>query len=290
MTSTTTVRPLEPQPWFASWFDSIHYHRLYAHRDDAEAAALIDRLIDALRPAPGARVADLGCGAGRHARRLAALDLRVIGLDLAASSLAEARRFEQPGLRFFRHDMRQPFGRAAFDYAFSFFTSFGYFDRPEEHHAVVRNIAAALAPGGKLVLDYLNAAHADAGLVREEERSIDGAVYRIARWSDADAFFKRIDIVGPGGPVVHEERVARFGLDDFTRLFDAHGLRIERVFGDYQLNDYDAVRSPRLILLAGKPGPRSLATPPRPVRAVGARLLRAVPPHPAERLGRDAEI
>jgi SAM-dependent methyltransferase len=276
--TSTALRSVEPAPWFTSWFDSVHYHRLYAHRDDAEAAAWVDRLIDQLAPLPGARVADLGCGAGRHARRLAANDLRVIGLDLAASSITRARRFEAPGLRFFRHDMRRPFGRAAFDYVFSFFTSFGYFEDPADHHAVVRNIAAALAPGGRLVLDYLNAAYADAHLVPHEEKRIEGVGYRIARWSDADAFFKRITIHDPrdARPLVHQERVARFGLEDFGRMFEAHGLRIEGVFGNYELDPYDARLSPRLILIARRSGSRS--------------LLRAVPAHAAERLGRHPEI
>jgi len=63
--------------WFASWFDSIHYHRLYAHRDDAEAARFVDRLIGQLRPRPWANVLDLGCGAGRHSKYLASKNLRV---------------------------------------------------------------------------------------------------------------------------------------------------------------------------------------------------------------------
>jgi SAM-dependent methyltransferase len=53
--------------WFASWFDSLHYHRLYADRDDHEAAVLVDRLIARLHPTGDASILDLGCGAGRHA-------------------------------------------------------------------------------------------------------------------------------------------------------------------------------------------------------------------------------
>jgi len=26
--------------WFASWFDSLHYHRLYADRDDHESPSV----------------------------------------------------------------------------------------------------------------------------------------------------------------------------------------------------------------------------------------------------------
>src|SRR6476659_2517990 len=78
--------------WFASWFDSVHYHKLYAHRDDTEAARFLDALIGRLRPHRDARVLDLGCGAGRHSKHLASKGLRVLGMDLAAGSVNEAKK------------------------------------------------------------------------------------------------------------------------------------------------------------------------------------------------------
>jgi len=54
MNATSTRRAAREPEWFATWFDSSHYHRLYAHRDEQEAAGFIDRLIDRLPPAPGA--------------------------------------------------------------------------------------------------------------------------------------------------------------------------------------------------------------------------------------------
>ena len=77
--------------WFVTWFDSSHYHRLYAHRDDAEAAGFIDALIGRLRPRDGSRVLDLGCGAGRHARHLARKGYDTTGIDLSASGIAAAK-------------------------------------------------------------------------------------------------------------------------------------------------------------------------------------------------------
>src|SRR4029079_4060965 len=84
--------------WFASWFDSVHYHKLYGYRSDAEAARFLDVLLGRLRPPRRARVLNLGAGAGRHARYMASKNLRVIGMDLAAGSIREAKRGERPGL------------------------------------------------------------------------------------------------------------------------------------------------------------------------------------------------
>ena len=152
--------------------------------------------------------------------------------------------------------MREPFGRSAFDVVFNLFTSFGYFEDEAEHVRVLRNVAGALVPGGWFVLDYLNVADADRRLTPFEVRDAGAALYRIARWSDGRHFFKRIRVEDrtSGRDVEHVERVARFTLSDFARLFDAAGLRLCQVFGDYRLHPYDEAGSPRLILMGVRPG------------------------------------
>jgi len=255
MTTALIDRPAAPATeWFESWFDSPYYHKLYAYRDDAEARRFIDALVERLDLHGGSEVLDLGCGAGRHARQLASHGLHVTGLDLAASSIEEARHFEGAHLRFRRHDMRVPFGTGLFDDVFSFFTSFGYFADPFEHLVVVSNMAEALRPGGRLVLDYLNVVLAEARLIPTETKAIDGVTYRLTRWTDRQAFHKRIVVDDPANParLVFEERVAKLRRADFEMMFACYGLVIEQVFGDYQLNDFDSKTSPRLILVARK--------------------------------------
>jgi len=247
-----TPAPTRDTPWYAAWFDTDYYHQLYANRDDHEAAEFVDALLARLAPAPGARMLDVGCGAGRHARALAARGFDVTGFDLSASSIREARKHTSPALRFFRHDMRQPFGARAFDHVFNFFTSFGYFADEAEHARVMRNLTDAVAPGGTLVIDYLNATLAERNLVPEETRSHGAVRYRLTRWSDATHFHKRIAIEDAerGAYLQHEERVAKFGVSDFNRMLAANGMRVESVFGDYRLQPFEESSSPRLILVA----------------------------------------
>jgi SAM-dependent methyltransferase len=259
--------------WFSSWFDSPHYHRLYANRDDVEARRFTDALIGRLRPLEGSLMLDLGCGAGRHARHLASKGYDITGIDLSARSINEAKKAERPRLRFRRQDMRVPFGSRTFDYIFNFFTSFGYFEDSRDHQTVARNIALALKEDGRLVLDYLNIPYADAHLTPHEEKTIDGIAYRITRWVDGDFIVKRIvmDAYGMGSPVEHVERVARFTLGDFDRMLGANGLFIEEMYGDYGLGAFDVRTSPRLILVAGKTAKRLLPREVLPDAADGLR-------------------
>src|SRR5262245_54903554 len=212
--------------WFESWFDTPHYHRLYANHDRTEATTFVDRLVAWLEPAPEARMLDLGRGAGRHARALATHGFDVTGLALAGETIRRPRRHGTPHVRFVDQDMREPFGRARFDFVFSFVTSFGYFADGGEDDRVVLSIADALRTDGTLVLDYLNVAWSERRLVPAERKEIDGYRYDIARWSDEANFFKRIETkeTGSGHRQLHEERVATFRIDEFQRDLGRRGL------------------------------------------------------------------
>lgn len=101
------------------------------------------------------------------------------GIDLSFNNIREAKKFRHGNLRCYCRDMRIPFGKEYFDYVFNFFTSFGYFKTHFEHNSVIRNMSAALKPGGKLVLDYLHTYYAKRQLVLNEEKEIDGTIFHL---------------------------------------------------------------------------------------------------------------
>jgi SAM-dependent methyltransferase len=276
-TTTTTRTQREPE-WFAAWFDSEHYHKLYAHRSDAEAARFIDALVERQILNAGAAVLDLGCGAGRHARYLASRGFDVTELDLSEESLRHARAGESATLRFVRQDMRMPFGERRFDHVVNLFTSFGYFEDEADNLTVVQNIVDSLRPGGSVVVDYLNVRAAERHLTPAEETARDGVTYRISRWADWRHLFKRIVIRdGHATPVAFVERVAKLGLEDFRFMFALCGLAVEQIYGDYALAPFDPETSPRLILVGRK----------RPAAGLPAGQIF---PDAADGLGRQPEI
>lgn len=240
--------------WFREWFDSPFYHKLYFHRDEEEAQRFIQKLLDHFKPEPTARMLDAGCGRGRHARFLAAKDFDVTGTDLSFNSIAFARQYEKNNLHFYQHDMRLPSWINYFDYAFNFFTSFGYFETRREHDDALRTLAQGVKSNGLLVIDYLNVHYAEDNLQPDETKTIDGTEYNIQRWQDEGHFYKRIRISDSELPVPIEftEKVAKFGLGDFTDMFSFQKLQVTEVFGDYNLNEYDVRKTPRLIVVGKK--------------------------------------
>src|ERR1700712_2076270 len=180
--------------WFRDWFNSPYYHQLYAYRDKKEAADFIDKLIADLKPAPGATMLDVACGKGRHSMQLASKGFDVTGIDLSHESIREALKNEQENLHFYEHDMRLPFWINYFDYAFNFFTSFGYFKTQREHDNAIRTISQALKPTGIFVMDFLNIKYSEKRGVEKTEKQIGDAHYTISKWTDDEHFYKKINI------------------------------------------------------------------------------------------------
>jgi SAM-dependent methyltransferase len=240
--------------WFKDWFNSPYYHQLYAHRDEQEAAIFIDKLIAYLQPKAGAKMLDVACGKGRHSMQLATKGFDVTGIDLSSESIAEALKSEGEHLHFYEHDMRLPFWINYFDVAFNFFTSFGYFKTQREHDNAIRSIVTSIKHGGIFVMDFLNVQYAAGKEVAETKQQIGTTSYSISKWSDEHHFYKKIIVedAALAKPFQYTEKVAKFTLSDFKRMFAKQGLIIQEVFGDYNFGQYNEVSSPRLIMVCKK--------------------------------------
>lgn len=238
--------------WYKDWFNSSFYHKLYFQRDEKEAQSFITRLLAHLQPAAESRMLDVACGRGRHSRFLAAQGFDVTGIDISAQSIAYAKQFETERLKFFQHDMRLPFYINYFDYAFNFFTSFGYFNTRREHDDAMRSITQSVRKGGVVLFDYLNVHYVEDRLVHNEVKTVDETNYEIHRWQDAQYFFKKIVVTDPllSQPIEHTEKVAKFSLGDFTEMLSFQGMQVMEVFGDYELHEYHLKNTPRLIVVA----------------------------------------
>ena len=150
--------------------------------------------------------------------------------------------------------MRLPFWINYFDYAFNFFTSFGYFRTEREHYNAIRTIGNALKPGGTVVIDYLNVHYAEDHLVHKQEKVIDDVTYYLTKWFDETHFYKKIEIEDEAldAPLEFIEKVAKFSLGDFNDMFAFYHLQLKEVYGDYSLNPYDVKSSQRMVMLAEK--------------------------------------
>jgi SAM-dependent methyltransferase len=233
--------------WFEDWFGR-EYLALYPHRDSTEARAAIDLVARVSGASPTARVLDLACGAGRHARILSER-WSTVGLDLSMTLLYAAKE-EAPAVPFVRGDMRAlPYRDASFDVVVNLFTSFGYFDNDAQHLRVLAEVARVTCRDGIFVLDFLNADTTRRTLVPYDQRHVGDRVVEQHRRISSDGHFVEKRIVLREDGREYRERVRLYDADELEVMLGESGFNVEHHFGDYSGSEC-CTDSARVILFA----------------------------------------
>ena len=240
---------MKTKDWFTNWFNTPYYHILYKDRNDDEAQLFMKHITTFLNLPKTTHILDLPCGRGRHSVFLNSLGYKVTGGDLAANSIKLAKEFENETLNFKVHDMRAPFNNK-YDAVFNLFTSFGYFDDDKEDILILNNIKQSLKKDGFFVFDFLNAEKVKLNLVAKETKIVNSITFNIKREVKDGFIYKHISFFADGENHTYTEQVKYLDLDKMTAFFEKVGFTITNVFGDYDLNAFEAKTSERLILIA----------------------------------------
>jgi SAM-dependent methyltransferase len=190
---------------------------------EAEAVALL------LRLGPRDAALDLGCGHGRHARRLAGRVRRLVGLDRSGDYLRRAAAAD-PGAALVRGDVRAlPFRPGAFDAVYSWYASLFMFD-DRTNLACLAEAARVLRPGGRLLVHHANPLRLARDPVERAARTLaDGS--RVEEVSEYDAA-RGLDrcarrLVRPDGAVLAGTAELRYYMpSEWGPLAERAGLRL----------------------------------------------------------------
>ena len=135
------------------------------------------------------------------------------------------------------------------------FTAFGYFDSEADDQRVIDGAAAALRPGGRLLLDLLSRDWVAANYVRSESREgPDGTVYTEHRNFDPVAGRNHVDftITSPDGAQRRAgHHIRLYVATEISRMLDRAGLTLERSYGGYD-RSLLSVETRRMILVSRK--------------------------------------
>jgi SAM-dependent methyltransferase len=259
--------PKTPDTWYANWFDTPYYHILYSDRDNSEAALFMKSLTTALNLPKESHILDLACGRGRHSMFLNRLGYKVTGVDLSENSIAFAKAqlqqspspqntLELPELslvdasriNFHVHDMTQPLDET-FDAVFNLFTSFGYFENESDNLKTIKAIKTSLKPNACAVIDFMNVPYTLEHLVDSNIKTEQGIEFKQSRRFENGHIYKDISFKDDEKDFNFTERVRALTLSDFQSYFHAAGLELIELYGSYQLEEYHAQQSQRLIMV-----------------------------------------
>ena len=144
--------------------------------------------------------------------------------------------------------MRDPL-KEKFKAIFNLFTSFGYFENEETNARVLKNFKNALLDEGCLVIDFLNLYKVREELVPRQEIVKGPVRYKIEKSITENFIIKDIEVNDRGSVFNFQEKVQALDLQKFERYSSDAGLKIKKVFGDYDLGNYSEKDSERLILV-----------------------------------------
>ncbi len=251
------VEPKSPRgkPWFVDLFDE-DYLRTLPFLTPQATQAEAEFVIDTMGLSPGAQVLDVGCGYGRHAMELAARGFHVVGLDLSTPLLVrggEESHRRGLSINFIRGDMRELDFDGQFDAAYCLFSTFGYFD-DETNKKTVANIARALKPGGKVLIEILNRDYVIADLPTRVWWEGDGCV--VLEEVELNYFSSRIQVnrsvvFDDGRQLEQEISLRAYSLHEVGKLMHSAGFRVLEVSGAYHTRGrFFGNQSRHIIVLA----------------------------------------
>lgn len=250
---------MSERPWYQEFFDE-EYFRLYdPSLTEERTAREVEGIATLLALPPGSAILDLACGHGRHAIPLTERGYQVTGQDLSEVFIRRARADAEArgaSVRWFHGDMRQIPFVVEFDAVINIFTAFGYLESEAEDAKVLSQVAAALKPGGRFLIETL---HRES-MVRRYRPSIidrrdDGLL--VLHEGEFDLLTSRsnvrITLLYPeGGRRETGHSVRMYTLTELAGMLAAAGLPVEAVYGGMDGSEL-TLDSRRLVVIARKP-------------------------------------
>ena len=248
----------QQRPWYETLFEGPYLRLWKPSLEKQDAKAQVDGALAILQISEGSEILDLCCGVGRHALELARRGYRVTGLDLCAEFLEMGRRAaEEEGLQveFVRSDMRQIPFEERFDAVINMFTAWGYFEDDAENLEVFRQVARALKPGGKFLLDQPNWPNLWTRFRAQDwDRREDGLLVLRERkpdWVNGRLRERQMVIEADGKRWEHTLATATYAPSEIIKMFREAGLVLKGLYGGFDASDF-SLESRRAVYLAEK--------------------------------------
>jgi SAM-dependent methyltransferase len=149
----------QKEPWFSDeWFWETYGPLMFDEIRLSDTPAEAEGIIRLTGLDAKAEILDCCCGMGRHSIELASRGYRLTGTDLSEGYLKIARQEaekRQLAVDWRRMDVRDLDYQDRFDGIINMFTSFGYFEDPEEDLILLKKLHAALKQGGVLFMEMM---------------------------------------------------------------------------------------------------------------------------------------
>ena len=250
-------KSMKPKPWHdQDEFWKAAEGVLFPPERIEGTPAEIDKIIDLLGLKPEQHILDLCCGVGRHSLELARRGYKVTGVDRTKLYLNKAMKqakAEKLDIEYIDEDMRRFARKESFDIVLNLFTSFSYFEDPNEDFQVLKNIYKSLKKGGLLLLELMGKEilarifserdwrRVGDMILLEERKVTRNWTWMVNRWTLLKEN-KRIEL---------DFSHRTYSAAELDALLKKAGFVHTVIYGDMEGSDYDQ-HAKRLVVVARK--------------------------------------
>ena len=245
-------------PWWQTLFaGDLFQESLRRWMPPEQTRAEADFLEQTLKPAKGARIADVPCGAGRLSLELARRGYTLTGVDLCTGLLEDACRsakVEGLSASFEERDMRDLPWPGAFDHAFCFGNSFAYFD-DAGNRDFLKAVHSILKPGGMFILETGLAA--ECVLAQQFQRrwyALDDmyCLHQTRYEPETGRLISTYKLIQNGRMESAQAVYQTYTFRELVRMFQEAGFEVVDSFGSLTRESFQ-LGSPSLWLVARRP-------------------------------------
>jgi len=244
-------------PWHednAFWADFAS--TMFSNRRWEVTPVEVDLIVALLQTEPGAEILDLCCGPGRHSLELTRRGFRVTGVDRTQQYLDTAiKQASEEGLdiEFVQEDMRTFCRPDTFDAIINMFTSFGYFEDPEDDRQVLMNVYLSLKTGGLFLMDMMGKEVLARIFLERNWEEVDGVIWLQERKVSQNwGWMWNRWILLEGNERIEGEISHRlYSATEIVSLLKECGFTSVDVYGSLDGNPYDHTAR-RLVTVARK--------------------------------------
>jgi SAM-dependent methyltransferase len=209
----------------------------------------VDFLISILNLSTGAKILDVPCGTGRHSQIFGEEGFKVTGIDISPACIDIAEKNStNKNVQYQLGNMQELSGfNCQFDCVLNLFSSFGYFSTDLENENVLKGMIDTLKPSGKLVLNLVN-------------RDFLLSIYKPAFWFKSGSVitvnagyydpkthynesYMTLKNEDTGETTLSYHRIRLYSADEIVGLMEKCGLVDVQVYGDFNGNAFDTLKS-----------------------------------------------
>lgn len=213
---------------------------------------------------PGDQIADLGCGTGEIAWRIASENYQVTAIDNSDSMLSIAAQKadkQKLSVKFLHQDLRSLEGLSALDAAISFCDVINYIVEQEDIQKVFQSVSNILKPGGLFLFDVHSMAHVENDLIDHtfaaEEADCSYIWFCTAGDRQGEMYHDMTFFVREENQLsyrrfeeTHHQRT--YDVACYENLLQKNGFSVMQVCGDFSLDNPVSDETERIFFIAKK--------------------------------------